>query len=40
MTSTDLHAQLRTARRAHQQAEFSLPVLLCERTSTGRFTAR
>jgi hypothetical protein len=40
MTPNDLHAQLRAARRAHQQAEFSLAVLLCELKSTGRYTER
>jgi hypothetical protein len=40
MTSNDLHTQLRAARRAHQRAEFSLAVLLCELKSTGRYTER
>jgi hypothetical protein len=40
MTPNDLHAQLRAARRAHQRAEFSLAVLLCELKSTGRYTER
>jgi hypothetical protein len=40
MTHDDLHAQLRAARRAHQQAEFSLAVLLFELKSTGRFSER
>ena len=40
MAPNDLHAQLRAARRAHQRAEFSLAVLLCELKSTGRYTER
>jgi hypothetical protein len=40
MTPIDLHAQLRAARRAHQRAEFSLAVLLCELKSTGRYSER
>ena len=40
MVPNDLHAQLRAARRAHQRAEFSLAVLLCELKSTGRHTER
>jgi hypothetical protein len=40
MAPHDLHAQLRAARRAHQRAEFSLAVLLCELKSTGRYTER
>jgi hypothetical protein len=40
MTPTDLHTQLRVARRAHQRAEFSLAVLLFELKSTGRFSER
>jgi hypothetical protein len=40
MSTNDLHTQLRAARRAHQRAEFSLAVLLCELKSTGRFTER
>ena len=37
---SDLHTQLRVARRAHQRAEFSLAVLLFELKTTGRCTER
>jgi 5-methylcytosine-specific restriction endonuclease McrA len=40
MTPDDLHTQLRAARRAHQQAECRLAVLLFELKSTGRYTER
>jgi hypothetical protein len=38
--STDLHARLRSARRAHQQAEFALATLLFELKTSKRYTER
>jgi 5-methylcytosine-specific restriction endonuclease McrA len=38
--SSDLHAQLRTARRAHQRAEHDLALLLFELKTTRRYTER
>jgi hypothetical protein len=38
--STDLHTALRTARRAHQQAEYALATLLFELKTSRRFGER
>jgi hypothetical protein len=38
--STDLHAELRTARRAHQQAEYALATLLFELKTSRRYGER
>jgi hypothetical protein len=40
MTTTDLHARLRLARGAHQQAEYALATLLLELQRTRRYTER
>ncbi len=40
MTTTDLHARLRLARGAHQQAEYALATLLFELQRTRRYTER